>query len=292
MKDQLEDDLEVEEIIEDEAAEEADEVEDEPEAEETGEDEQDEIEDESDDDAGEEPDDDVLTIQLDGEDDDDGKDDPEAIRNMRQELKAKEKRIKELEQAAPKPEPVALGPKPTLQDHDYDTEAYDAALLAWNDQKKAEDAEAEKKAEAERARQEAYEGRLAGYDKRKSEMGVKDFGDAEDTVKATLTPVQQSIIVSASKDPALTVLALGRNAKHLERMAKLEPIQFAYELAELESKMKVSGKKKPQPEKRVSGASPAVPTGNKKLEQLRAEAAKTGDLSKVHAYKRQLRSQK
>lgn len=279
MSDQLEE-PEVEDIVDEDAEnQEPAEIEETDEAETEGS-EDEECEDEGD-----------LVIQLDEPDEDAGDDETPVIRTMREKLKEKERRIKELEKSVPKQEAPKLGPKPTLEDHDYDTDAYDAALLAWNEQKRQAEAEAQKAKDAAAEREKAYSARFEAYTEKKAALGVKDFEDAEDLVRDTLSPVQQSMIVDLSDDAALTVYALGKNPKHLAELAATEPHRFAYQLAKLESKMKPTTKRKPSPEKRITGGAAVPATGGKELDRLRAEAEKTGDYSKVTAYKRRLRSQ-
>lgn len=132
-------------------------------------------------------------------------------------------------------------------------------------------------------------GRLAEYAKRKAALGAKDFDDAEAVVLDLLDTTQQGIIVHGSADPALVVYALGTNEDKARELAKIkDPVQFAFAVARLEGQMKVS-KNRPAtvPEGRVVGERrPAG--GDAALERLRAEADKTGDYSKVNAYKRKM----
>lgn len=182
-----------------------------------------------------------------------------------------------------------LGPKPTLAQHDYDETKFAAALEDWHAQKAAADAEAAKAEAAAKAETEAWQGRLAEYAKRKVALGAKDFDDAEAVVLDLLDTTQQGIIVHGSADPALVVYALGTNEDKARELAKIkDPVQFAFAVARLEGQMKVS-KNRPttSPEGRVVGERrPAG--GDAALERLRAEADKTGDYSKVNAYKRKM----
>ena len=211
---------------------------------------------------------------------DDGEDEAEAtpvIRSMRQKLKDQKARIKELEQATAENkavEAVQLGEKPTLESVDYDSDKFETALLEWNATKRDMDAEKTAKAEREEAAQSRYMDRLDTYQKAKVSLGAKDFDDAEEAVRESLNTAQQSIIVANAKRPEILIYALGKNP-------------------DMESGMKVTGmSKKPTPEKRLKGGgTPPMGNGSKKLEQLRTEAEKTGDYSKVTAYKKQMRSQ-
>ena len=69
---------------------------------------------------------------------------PEWVRELRKKNREDTRRIRELEEQlrATKGEgqkPVTLGPKPTLEAHDYDADKYEAALANWYEQKRAVD---------------------------------------------------------------------------------------------------------------------------------------------------------
>jgi len=84
---------------------------------------------------------------------------------------------------------------------------------------------------------------------------------------------------------------LGKNPKKLEELSKItDPVDFAFKVAKLESQLKVTDRKAPKPEKRVSSNKSGGISGNsdKTLDRLRDEAAKSGDYTKVTAYKRKL----
>lgn len=234
-----------------------------------------------------------LVVSL---DDEDGEDEPTpVIRTLRAKLKEQAKRLKELEAKAAtgSVEPDQLGEKPTLESVDYDSGKFEAALLDWNEKKRkidnAKEAEAARAAEFQRS----YEERLQSYQKAKDALGARGFEDAEDAVRETLTTAQQSIIVANAKQPAILVYALGKNPDMMKELAGAPDLaSFAYKLGQIEAGMKVTGmNKKPAPEKRLNGRSQAPASGSKKLEQLRLEAEKTGDYSKVTQFKKQLRSQ-
>ena len=219
------------------------------------------------------------------------------IRSMRQKLKDQKARIKELEQATVENkavEAVQLGEKPTLESVDYDSDKFETALLEWNATKRDMDAEKTAKAEREEAAQSRYMDRLDTYQKAKVSLGAKDFDDAEEVVRESLNTAQQSIIVANAKRPEILIYALGKNPDMLKGLAAEQDLaSFAFRLGQMESGMKVTGMStKPTPEKRLKGGgTPPMGSGSKKLEQLRTEAEKTGDYSKVTAYKKQMRSQ-
>ena len=60
---------------------------------------------------------------------------PEWVRELRRKNREDQKRIRELEAKLQQTQPAAamprLGPKPTLEGHDYDSTKYEAALDQW-----------------------------------------------------------------------------------------------------------------------------------------------------------------
>tara|TARA_R110000744_G_scaffold371480_1_gene482498 strand:- start:89 stop:964 length:876 start_codon:yes stop_codon:yes gene_type:complete len=238
----------------------------------------------------------ALVVSF-GDDEEDEAEATPVIRSMRQKLKDQKARIKELEQATVENkavEAVQLGEKPTLESVDYDSDKFETALLEWNATKRDMDAEKTAKAEREEAAQSRYMDRLDTYQKAKVSLGAKDFDDAEEVVRESLNTAQQSIIVANAKRPEILIYALGKNPDMLKGLAAEQDLaSFAFRLGQMESGMKVTGMStKPTPEKRLKGGgTPPMGSGSKKLEQLRTEAEKTGDYSKVTAYKKQMRSQ-
>lgn len=230
-------------------------------------------------------------------------DEPEHITELRRRYREQQKRLKELEAKASGSAPAApaLPPKPTLEDCDYDAEAFEQKLATWYDAKREHDArEAEVKAVQERAEQK-WQSRLAFYDEGKSKLGAQDYDEAEATVAEILSApfpgivaedVRIGIIKQGATDPAALVYALGKNPAKAKELAAIDdPVEFAWRAARLEASMKVVRGKAPPPEKRVSGGVPGVAGAlDDTLERLRAEAAKTGDFSKVMAYKRQMKA--
>lgn len=245
-------------------------------------------------------DDDEFVVQI-GEDsppnEDEVKQAPDWVRNLRKENREKERRIKELESKLNAPKeadaPLQLGAKPSLDQFDYDAEKYEAALEVWYETKQMiEHKEAEAKTAAEKQQQQWNE-TLKAYEAKKTQLKVKDFADAESVVTDTLDETKQGIILHAAKDPVLLVYALGKNSKKVKELASIsDPVKFAYAIGGLEKELKVTSRKAPPPppEKRIKGTAPLSGTVDSTLERLREEAARTGDMTKVMAYKRQLRN--
>jgi hypothetical protein len=130
------------------------------------------------------------------------------------------------------------------------------------------------------------------YAKSKKALKVKDFQDAEDEVAAQFSEVQQAIVIAGAANPGALVYALGKNPKKLQELASIkDPVKFAVAVGKLETEVKVTKRTstKPAPETPLRSTSSAA-ASTATLERLEAEAAKTGDRSKVVAYKRQQRA--
>jgi len=217
-----------------------------------------------------------------------------AVRKVNRKQEAEIKRLKkQLEAKTTVVEPtVVVGEKPKLSDHGYDDEKYAEALIAWDGRKRQVEKQATEKAKTVEDQNAAYRTRQEKYVSQKKVHSFKDFKDAEDSVTDTFSETQQSIIVQGAEDSALVVYALGKNPKELERLSKISnPIDFAFQVAKLEAKLKVSSKKAPSPEKRITGGKSGGMSGNsdKTLETLREKAAKTGNYTEVAAYKKKMK---
>jgi hypothetical protein len=221
---------------------------------------------------------------------------PKWVRELRRVTREREREIKELrdklaaKEATPPPA-TDPGKKPTLEDHDYDTEAYEREITAWYERKRNADAEITRQLQAEQEQQKAWQAKLDGYGKAKAELRVPDYEDAEAVAQETFSIPQQSIIVAGAENPALLIYAMGRSpAKAKELAAITDPVKFTFAIAKLEAQLKVTPRKAPPaPEKQIrsTGGVPMSGAVDSTLERLRDEAAKTGDMTKVMAYKRQ-----
>lgn len=221
---------------------------------------------------------------------------PEWVKELRKTNREDKRRIRELEEqlkskTATETKPVQVGKKPTLEDHDYDAEKFEASLEQWYEQKRQADEQNAKAQAQANAQQQAWEAKLNKYNEDKAKLKVDDFEDAEELVRGTLSTVQQGIIIKGSKNPEVLIYALGRNhAKAKELAAITDPVEYAFAVAQLETKLKVTPRKAPPPERTVSGSGRGSGAVDSTLERLRAEAEKTGDMSKLLQYKRQQRA--
>lgn len=245
------------------------------------------------DDEGEGEDDVVVSIGEESPPQEEEARAPEWVRELRKANREKERKIRELEaklNAAPtETKPVTLGKKPTLEDCDYDSEEYETKLAAWYEDKRQHDA-AEADAQAQRdAEAKAWQDKLDSYAKARASLKVRDYEDAEAVALETFNVTQQGIVLQGSDNPALIIYALGKNTSKAKELASItDPVKFAFAVAKLETQLKVTNRKAAaSPERTItSGGGRISGSVDSTLERLREEALKTGDLSKVMAYKR------
>lgn len=220
---------------------------------------------------------------------------PDWVRDLRRANREKERRIKELEaklQAGGKLESkVTLGPKPKLEDYDYDSDKFESAVSDWYERKLIVDKEIEATKAQEREQEASWKEKLAKYSDAKSKLNVGDYEDAEEFVQDVLNVTQQGIILQGAKRPELVVYALGKNPKKAKELAGIKnPVDFAFAVSDLEKELKVATKKSlPQPERVIKGNGRASGLSSNKLDELRAKAEKTGDYTEVIKYKQKLK---
>lgn len=240
---------------------------------------------------------DEIEVHIEGESpppEEDEQTAPQWVRDVRKDNREKAKRIRELEaklatNVVPQQAP-AVGAKPTLAACDYDEDRFDSELTQWHERKRNADAEAQKKQDEATNAQKAWQTKLEAYGVQKSALKVRDFEDAEAQAQEVLSVTQQGIILSGADAPAMLVYALGKNPKKAKELASIsDPVKFAVAIGKLETQLKATPRKAaPLPETAVKGSGRAV--NNQTLERLEADADRTGDRSKLIAYKKQLRA--
>jgi hypothetical protein len=219
-------------------------------------------------------------------------------RELNRKLREQELELKQLKAPKPQQEPDAptLGTKPTLESSDYDEEAFEAALTKWHDDKRKVDEYKTTKQREQQQREEENQKVLQSYQAASQKLKVPDFKEAEQLVSITLSDVQKALILEGSANPATLVYALGTSPEKLKELAAItNPLKFTFAVAKLEEKVKVTKRTdKPAPESGTprTGSTSRVGGVDKELERLEAEAERTGDRTKIQAYKRSLRDKK
>jgi hypothetical protein len=222
---------------------------------------------------------------------------PEWVKELRKTNRELQRQNRELQgklqsNAQTEIKPVVLGKKPSLEEHDYDAEKFEAALADWFERKqKTEDANAKQEAEV-MTQQKAWQAKLDGYGKAKAELRVKDYEDAEAVAQEIFSITQQGVLLQGADNPALVVYALGKNPPKAKELAEIkDPVKFAFAVAKLEKDLKVTNRRQaPEPERIVTGTGRSSGAVDSTLERLREDASRTGNMTKVIAYKAQKRS--
>ncbi len=211
---------------------------------------------------------------------------PDWVSNLRKKAREQEKELRELRKQI---EPTGPGEKPKREDFDYDDDAYDQALLDWHEQtRKARKKEREQEAENERIQQQ-WAKKQERYKEKASVLGVKDFSEAEGTVKDILSPLQYNSIIDLADDPAMLVLALGRNPEKASQLSNIDnPAKFIREITLLETQ-KIKVRRPPAPASRVESDAPM--SNDTTLNQLIAESEKSGDVTALMEYRRKRRNE-
>jgi hypothetical protein len=245
-------------------------------------------------DKAESEDSDEIVVSIDGEEPPPQEEQaaPEWVRELRREHRELKKRNRELEsrvnQSTETNPVVNLGPKPNLEALDYDTEKYEQSLADWYERKRLVDDQQSQVRRAEEEQKQAWNAKLEGYVEAKTKLKVRDYDDAEEVAQQMFNVVQQGVVIQGAENPALVIYALGKNPKKAKELAAIDdPVKFAFAVAKLESNLKIGNRKAAtQPERTVSATAPSSGAVDSTLERLREEAARTGNMDKVMAYKR------
>lgn len=219
-----------------------------------------------------------------------GEADTGLVKHLRTQLQEQRKELETLRKATPQSAPAAVGDKPTLVGCEYDEEAYETQLDQWKERKAKVEAHVRDAETAQRQQTEAWNSELKAHGEKRAALKFSDAQEAEDVVTATLTDVQQAVIVKAAENSAMVVYALGKHPAKLAEISKItDPLKLAAAVARLEGKLTVTKKSGlPDPE-RIARGSGAIVATDRQLERLEKEADKTGDRSALAAYKRKLR---
>lgn len=208
---------------------------------------------------------------------------PDWVKDLRKRVREQERKLKQYEQQE-KPQVAQLREKPTITDHDFDSEAYEADLEQWFNEK----AQHDEVINAQKAKDEAIDNRyVASVDKMRKI--APDYDEVEDTVVATLSPEKQALLKLGVEDTAKLVYALGKSPNKLAELEQLDPVSFVKQLGIMEFQMSQKSRNPNKPQPKQHELTGAAGGGDSKLAKLEAEAAKTGDRSKVAEYRKSLK---
>jgi len=220
---------------------------------------------------------------------------PDWVRELRKSHRDLQRQNKELQARlhGSAPQVEQLGKKPTLEDFDYDAERFEGALESWFTKKRQHDELQIRARQEEQTQQQAWQSKLEQYGNARQELKVKDYDDAEAVTQELLSTVQQGIVLQGADNSALVVYALGKNPKKAKELASItDPVKFAFAVAKLEKDLKLTARKSAPPPERsiVKGSAPSSGSVDSTLDRLRADAEKTGNYTKVIAYKSKKRA--
>lgn len=194
----------------------------------------------------------------------------------------------------PKVEPIEVGPRPRLEDFDFDHDAFDAAVDTWLETKqKADNQHAALRREQEEKNREGnkiltdYQGRAKTF---AATHRISDYEDAQSAVEDELGVEKVSLLIAGSPKAEELIYALHKNPAKLKALAGINNLpRFMYEAATLQKDIKVRQGRKSPPVDAPVRSNGSSASGDRRLAALEAEAARTGDRSKVVKYKADLR---
>lgn len=243
-------------------------------------------------------------LQDDGEtviafSDDEQEEEPELVKKLRDEIRERDRKLAQLRRAptainTDDPEPQVSAEPGSIAEFDYDEDRQRAAwkqhtadLAAHAEWEKRED---RRKSDLQRAQTD----RAKRAEQQRSALGINDFDARSDRVHEMLSANQIAILLDGADDAPRLIAALGAPGAHarLALLAGEENLaKFAVTLGKMEKEIKVTKRTAPPPESRVVGATAQLSTqADKHLERLEREAEKSGDRSKVIAYRREQRA--
>jgi len=237
-----------------------------------------------------------LTPDMEADDADEGNDQPDdnaVIREMRQKLREAKREARALREKVPEAKPVEVGPRPRLEDFDYDEDKHGEAVDAWNERK------FEARLAAQQAGQTAtapikqdWEGDLARFKDSAAKLtATPGAKEALEEVEETLSPAQQMCLLKVSKDAAALMFALGKDPDKLDALAEItDPIKFTAEVTRMEMEAAMSARKKPAVDTPVRGKAATSESSDKQLARLEKEAERTGNRTALIQYKAKLKA--
>lgn len=240
----------------------------------------------------------VVSIEGETPPQEEDKEAPKWVKDLRKSHRDTQKENRELKAEietlnGPEKKASSLRVKPKLEEHDYDSEKYENDLDNWYTEKRKYDDEQTTVANGKKQEAEAWQKQLDSYSEKKKALKVKDYEDAEHAVLGSLSVTQQGIALQGAQDPALLFYAIYK-ANKLKALSEIkDPVQFAFAVAKLETKLKVTNRKaSTEPEHSVSSKSGVNVSSDTQLEKLRKEAERTGNYTKISVYKRKLKDKR
>lgn len=239
---------------------------------------------------GDEDGEDEFTIELEGEE---AQDETPLIKQLREQIRERDKRLSVYQKTeAPK---IEVGPEPDMADDDvdYDQDKFKEKWRAWDERRRKAEAQESEQAQANAVREQENQRRLISYKAQAAALPVKDFDAAESAVVSALPEIHQSALLAYTDNPAKMVYALARHPQMLDKLAnEPDPIKAIIMARDMERNLKVTQRKRPPaPESETIQRGSARPglSSDKELERLEKEADRTGDRTKLIAYRSKMK---
>lgn len=218
--------------------------------------------------------------------------DTDLVKHLRQQIRERDKRLSEVQRAAPAEEPIVVGDRPKMADFDYDEERFDEAIDAWDERRRAAEKQEAARTSQKQRQEEEWNKVVRGYADKKAKLRYPDVQDAEETAFAALSPTAQSLIAKHADNPALFIYAAGKSPTKLAELARIDsegdPFAIVKAVTKMEATLQTTRKapRAPDPDTPVRGRAVTTSSVDKQLAKLEAEAEKTGDRTKIQAFKR------
>lgn len=210
---------------------------------------------------------------------------PEWVKKIREENRELKRQQREWQQQQGQSQQQALPERPLLEDYEYDDDEYYQALETWMQTKAQHDAQVQ----AETAKYQKYDDTYKqAVDEIKTR--VPNYDEIEQSIVDMLPVPHQAAIKMMTDNPARMVVALNNSPSKLGELAQLDVTQFAKQIVLMEANMANTKRNPNKPKPTSHKLEGAAGGGDRQLEKLEAEADKTGDRSKIHAYKRKMRN--
>lgn len=236
-------------------------------------------------------DDDDVIIEFDG---DKEEEEPPLVKKLRAEIRERDRKLAE---NRPQEQEIVVGDKPTLETCEYDEDRFDAEYQAWLTRKAAAEKQQQTRQTAEQQRASEYRDLEIRYRASAAKLPVRPevFDEADRAVREALPEAVQVAIAKYMDDPAKVVLALGKHPVRLAAIAdEPDPVKQLFMIRDLQGAIKVTRRSAPAPEADTiqRGSASMSASADKHLAKLEQEAARTGDRSKLIAYKAEKASKK
>ena len=211
---------------------------------------------------------------------------PEWVKKVREENRELKRQQREWQQQQGQSQQQGLREKPTLDAHDYDSDAYEQDYAQWLTEKTQHDTQVQSEVAK---RQQYYDNYQTKADTFKAK--APDYMDAEESVVSVLSNEQQTLLMMMTDDPAKMVYTLGKNSPtKLSELAQLDVTQFAKQIVLMEANMSNVKRNPNKPKPKSHTLEGQAGGGDRQLDKLEADAEKTGDRSAIVAYRKKMRN--